>query len=150
MYGDRAACAARAHSVRVEAAGPRSRGNLGLAVIHRSDQLGTRSRGLAMLHLHRGRWHAVLVRHALLLGARLSREPSGAARIADAIHGDVVDHGPRVHVGDIDVGHVVDFAVVPEVVVTPVTAVVAATRIAEAVIQANVEADLQSTVAGAP
>ena len=34
VYGDGPACAARTHDVRVEGAGPRSRGNLRLAVIH--------------------------------------------------------------------------------------------------------------------
>ena len=49
MHGDRAPGTARTHDVRVEAAGPGSRRNLGLAVIHRSDELGTGGRALAML-----------------------------------------------------------------------------------------------------
>src|SRR6516225_866151 len=73
MDGDRSTRAARTYDVRLESTGPAGRGNRRFAVIHRSDELRTCGRALAMLYLHSGRRNTVLVCYALILRARLSR-----------------------------------------------------------------------------
>src|SRR5215471_6223175 len=139
MHHHRTARTARADDVRGEVSRPGSRCNRGLAMVHRSNELGAGSGCLAMWCLCGSRWRAVLVRHALFVGSRSGREAARTADITHAMGGNVVDHGLGVDIGDRNVGYVVDRAVVVEPVVAPVPALVAAPGIAEPVVHPAVE-----------
>jgi len=72
-----------------------------------------------------------------------------------AIEGDVryvgmVDHGLVVYVVNVGHIHVVDRAVVVELIALPTSAVIAGTRIAEAVVNAAVEAYDWSPISAIP
>src|SRR4029077_14392756 len=90
------------------------------------------------------------VRRLLLGGGRARRDAAGAAGIADVIDGDVIDYRRVVDVGDMNVGNIIDAAVVIELVATPVTALIAMTGVAVAVVHTAVEADLRPPEAGIP
>jgi hypothetical protein len=80
-------------------------------------------------------------------GSDLSRLRSDGDAASAAVVGDacvvVHDDGSVVDVGDVDVDPV-DGAVVVEVVAVPVAAVIADTRVAEAVVNATVEANVET------
>jgi len=81
-------------------------------------------------------------------GLRTNVDAAAASVIGDA--GAVVDdYGAVVDVGDV-YADVVDGAVVVKVVSVPVAAVIAVSGIAEAVVDASVEADVETPVAAAP
>jgi hypothetical protein len=81
-------------------------------------------------------------------GLRADVDAAAASVIGDA--GVVIDdYGAVVDVGDV-YADAVDGAVVVEVVSVPVAAVIAVSGIAEAVVDASVEADVETPVAAAP
>src|SRR6202035_5262039 len=87
-------------------------------------------------------------RELCCIGAR--RDATAATVEADPIDGDVVDHRAVVHVGDVGRVDVGDRAVVVELVAAPAAALIALAAIAEAVVDAAVEADVRAPVAAAP
>jgi hypothetical protein len=99
--------------------------------------------------LHAGGLEVMFVIPSLLFVSGTSADAAMAAVIADAIDGDVVDHGAvvDVDVGDVDV---VDGAVVVEVMTSPISAGVAGAHVAESVIHAAVETDVRSPITGMP
>lgn len=85
--------------------------------------------------------------HGLLLSCWLHADAAGSTVVADACNVDVVVHHCRVvHVVDhagVDVCHAL---VVVELAAPPITAVIAAARVAVAIIDAAIEADLWSPI----
>ncbi len=103
---------------------------------------------LLVLHLRRGRGYVTptLGRHLRLRWLRLNSTRTSV--IGNAIDGNVVDRLViDMHVGNV---HVVDGAVVVEITALPVSAVIAASGIAESIINAAIEADGRTPVAGVP
>jgi len=90
-------------------------------------------------------------------GGKLLRRGTGIQAAAPAniahtiINGDVVDVGPvDVDIADNGDVHVVDGSVVPEVAALPVAAIVAVADVAEAVVDAAIEADVNAPVTVVP
>src|ERR1019366_5930879 len=89
-----------------------------------------------MLGLQR-RWRAVLlVCRCLFCPGRAGVNSTGAAVITDMVHSGVVDYGPVVNIVNVPDVHVVHRAVVVEGPVIPISAFIADTTIAEAVVDA--------------
>src|SRR5215468_5166650 len=86
----------------------------------------------------------------LLLRRWLAFESARSTVVADVGHGDIVDDGLAVDVGDLYRTEARDRRVVDEDAVPPVATVVAHAGIAEAIVDAAVEADPRSPVSGAP
>jgi hypothetical protein len=81
---------------------------------------------------------------------RASGNSTGAAVVADAVHGGIVDYRRVVNVVNVGDVHVVHRTVVVKLSVLPTSALIADTAIAKAVIDAAVEADLLTPVAAIP
>ena len=75
---------------------------------------------------------------------------TGTTVIADMVHRDVVDYGLVVNIVNVRDVHVIHRAVVVESSVIPISAFIADTTIAEAVVDATVEADIRTPVAAVP
>src|SRR5690348_16442099 len=73
-------------------------------------------------------------------------DSSAAAVVADARAVVVHNHPLVVHVYDVDIGDVSDFAVVVKAIAAPLSAVVALARVAVAVVDSSVETDFCSPV----
>ena len=105
----------------VKFAGPCGGSDRGLPVICRSQQ-GTVGRGGMFVLRLQTSGRDVLLAGGSLFGRRgPSGDPARAAVIADAIHGDIVDHGVVVgvvHDGDVHVG---DRAVIDESAAAPLS-----------------------------
>ena len=96
-----------------------------------------------MLGLHR-RWRRVLlVCRCLFCSGRASGNSTLAAVIADMVHRGVVDYGLVVDIVNVRDVHVIHRAVVVEGSVIPISAFIADTTVAEAIVDATVEADLR-------
>ena len=105
---------------------------------------------LHMLSLQRRRRCALLMRRCLFCLGRAGRYSTGAAVIADTIHRGVVNYGPVVNIVNVVNVHVVHRAVIVEGPVIPISAAIADTTIAEAIVDATVEADVRTPVATIP
>src|SRR5580658_5233432 len=81
-------------------------------------------------------------------GAR--RYPTFAAVIADFVFRGVVGYGLVVNIVNVRVVHVIHRAVVVKLSVIPISTFIAETSIAEAVVDATVEADVRTPVAAIP
>jgi hypothetical protein len=91
-----------------------------------------------------------LMYRCLFCFGRASSNSTRAAVIADTVHRCVVDYGfvvNIVNVRDVDVIH---GAVVVECSVIPISTLIADTTIAEAVVDATVEADVRTPIAAIP
>jgi hypothetical protein len=121
----------------------------GSSMILRSEEGPIAAGSVLVFPLHAGGLEVMFVIPSLLFVSGTSVDSAMAAVIADAIDGDVVDHGAVVDVdiGDVDV---VDGAVVVEVMTSPVAAGIAGANVAESVVHAAVEADVRSPIAGIP
>jgi hypothetical protein len=132
-------------AVAAELAGPRGRRDRRPAMIHRGVQGLVAEGCLTVLALRRGRRMMLLVLRFPLGGRRLGSDAAWAAVKADV---DVmVDDGLVVDVGDVNAAEIVDRTVVMERTMIPEAAVIAGTAIAEAVIDAAVEAHVGPPVA---
>ena len=103
-----------------------------------------------MLGLHRRRRPVLLVCRGLFCPARAGVNSTGAAVITDMVHPGVVDHGLVVNIVNVRDVHVIHRAVVVEGPVVPISAFIAHTTIAEAVVNATVEADIRAPVTFIP
>ncbi len=133
--------------MRCERARPRRRRDRRVAVIHRRAKCFVAARQRLMLHLGGDGRRMALVGEAHFLFGR-ARGDAARAVVAHARH--VVVHHDRlvVDVGDVDVGDVIDLAVVVEPMRAPITADIADADVAEAVVDAAVVADVHAPVAG--
>src|SRR5208283_2103784 len=103
-----------------------------------------------MLGLHRRCRRVVLVHRSLFCSGRSSGNSTLASVIADMVHRGFVDDGLFVNIGDVRDIHVTHRAVVEEGSVVPISASIADTTIAEAVVHAAVEADTLAPIAFIP
>src|SRR5262245_2319351 len=92
----------------------------------------------------------LVLQGSLLLRRWLGLEAVRSTVVADVGHGDIIDHGLAVDVGDLDRTEARDGGVVDENAVPPVAAVVADPGIAEAIVDAAVEADPRPPISSAP
>ncbi len=128
----------------------RSCSNCRPPVVHGRQECVVATGSMHMLGLHR-RWRPVLLvcrGHFCL--ARAGVNSTGAAVIADMVHGGVVDHGPVVNIVNVRDVHVIHRAVVVEGSMIPVSAFIADTTVAETVVDATVEADMRAPIALIP
>src|SRR5208337_1464979 len=86
----------------------------------------------------------------LLCSGRTSANSTLAAVIADMVHRGFVDYGFVVNIVNVRDVHVVHRGVVVEGPVIPISAFIADTTVAEAVVDATVEADMRPPVAFIP
>src|SRR5271166_682014 len=135
---------------RLEVRGARSRGDRGLALVGRDELLRSNAGCLDLLALHRRRRNARLRGDALFLRGWGRDDAAGAAAVADVGDvGDVVNDDRVVVDGrDLRRADVVHCGIVEEPVPVPPSAVIAVAEIAEAVIDAAIEADLMGPIAG--
>src|SRR5208282_4819180 len=103
-----------------------------------------------MLGLHRRCRRVVLVHRSLFHSGRSSGNSTLAAVIADMVHRGFVDYSLAVDIGDARDIHVIHGAVVEEASVVPISAPIADTTVAEAVVDATVEADALAPIAFIP
>jgi hypothetical protein len=118
-------------------------------MIYRSKQFAVAAGSVFMLHLHVGWLDVAFAGHHCFRVTRAGMDSAGSAVIAYAVHGDIIDDRlvVNVHVGDV---HIVHRTVVEEVTTIPVPAAVSCAKVAEAVINATVETDVRTPVAGMP
>jgi hypothetical protein len=123
--------------------GPRGGDQSGTALVHVVELL-TILRGLALVLILRGHgWDARAAVGCDLGGLRANVDAAATAVVGDAVDSGVVDYDCTViDVGDACDVDVVDRAVVVEVAALPVTAVIAAAGVAEAVVHTAVETNV--------
>jgi len=120
-----------------------------LAGVHFHVLRGIRFRRGFVLHLQGGGLNVPFASGRLLGCSGLRSDATGAAIVADVVHGGgVVDYGLVVSVVDDGGVHVGHGAVVVEDPAIPVAAVVAVAAVTVAVVYAAVEADVLTPVAG--
>src|ERR1700674_3213731 len=108
------------------------------------------ARGLLMPRLC-GRCRSMtLVCRGRFCCGRAGISSTSATVIADMVHCGVVDYGLVVNIVNVRDVHVVHRAVVVESSVIPISTLIADTTIAEAVVDATVEADMRTPVAAIP
>src|SRR5579862_1799184 len=111
---------------------------------------------LLMLRLQVGWPNMMLLRRLQLVGvglgvdAAVAAVEAGAGDVGVARDVDVVDDGLIVDVGDMRAAEIVHGLVVVEMVVIPETAEIAGADIAEAVIDAAIEADMRAPITAMP
>jgi len=148
---ERPAGAAGAHNARSgECACLPSCGHRGHAVIHGRPLRAIAARGLRVLQLDGGRRVMSPAGCGQLSRCRAGRDAAGAAIVAYVAHGDVVDHGFRVHVRDIGDTDVIHGPVIEERAVVPIAALVSYTGVTETVADAPVKADGRPPVSSVP
>src|ERR1019366_2404102 len=103
-----------------------------------------------MLGLQPGWRPVLLVCRGLFRCGRVGVNSPIAAVIADMVYRGVVDNGFVVNIVNVRDVHVIHRAVVVEGSVVPISAFIAETTIAEAVVDATVEADMRTPVAFIP
>ena len=118
------------------------------AVVHAGPERLVLGRQSHLARLRRCGFDAGPPRNGELLRGRARGDAARAPVIADAIYGPVVDHSPVIDVGDVHVGNVVHRTVVVKAPSTPLTAVKPRAGVAVAIVDAAVEPDVGSPVAG--
>ena len=150
LSGRACACGLRLHHARALEGGRLRRSRYGrAAMVLCLPKSRILPRDLHVLLLHNGGLHVLLTPNRDLLRSRPRLQPAPAAVETYPVLGPVHRHLLVVYVGD--VGHVRDVgdrAIVEEAAVAPLAAVVAATGVAEAIVDAAVEADAVAPVAG--
>src|SRR5579871_188059 len=122
--------------------GARSGGYGRLAVVHVFVELPVGAGGLHVLDLNGAWWNVPLTHGDLFFRPGACCNPTGTAVVADVGDGDVVDDRFVVDVGD--VLNMIDVAVIEEGAMIPIATFVAETDIAEAVVDASIEANVRS------
>lgn len=120
----------------------------GPSMIHRRELRTIRGELPGMIHLLRNRRCTPVMQYRGFLRQRSNFEAAGSAVIADPVIGHIRDL-VVINVPDVGV-HVGNRAVVIEMALIPVTAVIAMPGIAEAVIDSAVESDMVAPVSGVP
>src|ERR1017187_10387844 len=138
------------HSMSAKLRGLRSCSDCRPPVVHGRQEcmVGAGSVHMLGLQFH---WRPVLlVCRCLFCLGRAGANSTRAAVIADMVHGGVIDHGLVVNIVNVRGVHVIHRAVVAEGSVIPISAFIADTTIAEAVVDAAVEADMRAPIAFIP
>jgi hypothetical protein len=105
--------------------------------------------GLLMLHLSRDRSAVRFVSPGLLLGRR-TRGHSAASAVEGNVRAIVYDHRPVIDIGDVGDIHIGHRAVVEESAAAPFTAGETFAEVSETVINAAIESDVRTPIAGIP
>ena len=103
-----------------------------------------------MLRLHSGSADVAIAIRGHFRGRGTSVETAATAVVADAADVAIVDHGAVIDVVNVGGVYVIHGAVIKEMIVIPVAALIAETAIAEAVVHAAVKADVRAPVTGVP
>lgn len=119
-------------------------------MIDRRQLRAIRGRHLLMLGLYRGGSHVPLPQHIFLSCGRPGPNAAVASVVADPVNRNVVDHPGVVGIVNVSDIHMVHRAVVIELPVAPIPAVIAVAGIAITVIDTAVEPDLRAPVTGMP
>src|SRR5437764_12318668 len=102
-----------------------------------------------MLVLHVSGFEMAFMLPSHLVAARPRHDSASATVVADAVYRHIIDDGPVVDV-DVGDGHVIYAAIVEKIAAMPVAAAVAHAKVAKAVINAAVEADVRAPIARVP
>ena len=114
-------------------------------------KLGTVAAGELLLLSLRRRWRvAPLPGRSQLGSGRLGRGSAAPAVVTDVVHRGVVNDRSAVDVSDVCPAYVIDCAVVVEEAIVPIAARIANSEVAEAIVNATIESDRWSPVAGIP
>src|SRR5580658_7520535 len=133
-----------------EHSGVRRGGNRGVAAVDRgAHRIVLRGHGL-VLALRLRRLRVRLVRRGALRRGGLRGDTTRAAVEAGVIHGGVVHHRGVVDVGDVGGRYVGHGTVVVELSAPPLAAAESHAAVAEAVVDAAVEADMRTPIAPVP
>src|SRR5271156_4911928 len=103
-----------------------------------------------MLGLHRSCRGVSRARRIFFCRGRARRNSTAATVVADVVHPRFVDYGLAVNIGNVYAAYVIHRGVVVEASVVPISASVAHTTVAEAVVDAAVKADGLAPVAFIP
>src|SRR6185437_256583 len=137
------------YAVTLERSRPLSRGDVRTAMIHGRAQIAIPRRHVDVLSLHRRGVEVMLVLSGELGSASVSDDTAVATVEAD-VTVVVHNHGPVVDIGDVDIRHVRNGAVIHDVAAAPVTALETNTAVTVTIVHAAVEADVRTPVAGMP
>ncbi len=129
--------------------GSRRSRNRGPSSILAHAQRRVGSRGFLMLALGRSGFDVPITCDRHLRRGGLGIDPV-AAVVTHPVHGNVVDYGLVVDIGDIDVVDVVDGAVVVQAPTLPVAPFIAFAAVAVAVVHAAIESDVAAPITGVP
>ncbi len=140
----------RYYSLTAKLAGLRSCSDGRFALVHGRQEGVVGTGSPLMLGLQRGCRRVLPACRCLFGCRRASGNSTGAAVVADPVHGGIVDNRRVVNVVNVGDVHVVHRTVVVKLPVLPTSALIAGTAIAKAVIDAAVEADLLTPVAAIP
>src|SRR5882724_86977 len=141
-------CVVRRYPIR-QIPRPRSRGNRRAALIGGGAQFRVRARGLFMPALRRGDLNVTIARRGQFPRRWLGTYAVAAVE-THAVDGDIVDDSFIVDVGDVHRAYVDDGAIVEDVTVPPIAALVASAAVAVAVIDATIESDGRTPIADMP
>src|SRR5579863_453532 len=131
---------------------PAHRRRRGAPVIFRREVCAVQARGVFVRSLQRCRLNVRFAAGCDFLSVRTRAQSTGAAVETGAVHGRVVHDDGAVDVGVVDDSfvHVNDSGVVCEHAAAPFSADEADAAVAEAVVNATIEADVRSPIAGVP
>src|SRR5208282_929355 len=140
----------RYHSLAAKLARLRRRSDCRSTLIHRCQERVIGARGPHVLGLHCSCRYVALVRGCLLGRGGAGANSTSATVVADVVYSRGVDNGLVVNIGNVHATHVVHRGVVEEGAVVPISASIAHPAIAEAVVDAAVEADLRAPIPAIP
>src|SRR5208337_1328704 len=140
----------RYHPRTAKLAGLRGRCDCGPPLVHGRQKRVVGAGSVHMLALHRSCRRVLLVHRSLFHGGRSGGNSTLAAVVADMVHRGFVNYGLAVNIGDVRDVHVIHRAVVVETSVVPISAPIADTTVAKAVVDATVEADTLAPVTFIP
>src|SRR5438552_16835001 len=102
-----------------------------------------------MFHLHMGWFKVPLAHRYFFKMARARIDATVTSVIGDTVYGDIIDDRlvVNVNVGDV---HVVHRAVVEEVTISPISALVATAKVAKPVINDAIESDVRPPITCVP
>ena len=119
-------------------------------MVHRRELSAIGAGEMLLLRLHSGGANVAIAIRGHFRGRGTSVETAVTAVIADAADVAFVDHRAVVDVVNVGDVYVIHRAVVEEMIVIPVAALVAEAAIAEAVVHAAVKADVRAPVTDVP
>ena len=118
-------------------------------MVYRRQKFTIAARAVLMLVLHVSGFEMAFMLPSHLVAARPRHDSASATVVADAVYRHIIDDGPVVDV-DVGDGHVIYAAIVEKIAGMPVAAAVAHAKVAKAVINAAVEADVRAPIARVP
>jgi hypothetical protein len=127
-----------------------SRSDRRLTAVHGGPQVVVTEGCVLVLSLHCSKGHMVIMFCYELAAARACLQAAFTTVVTHPSHVDVVDDRLVVDVGDVNVVDVRNRTVVVERAVIPVTALETNTAVPESVVDAAVESDVRTPIAGVP